>query len=129
MSLSSQREWEPSQLKVPSHQIGMVHSFVTPPPDIFDEAEIFDPESFDRRLTASLPGKSATSTPRGLSEVLTDLQGVPTFVTEDRRADVSPQSLADRWLIGLDQAQLTRRSGLGLYVKPSSRISRSSSTL
>ncbi len=43
--------------------------------------------------------------------------GPPTFVTQDRRADVSPQSLADRWMIGLEQAKLTLKSTTQRYLR------------
>ncbi len=45
------------------------------------------------------------------------MKGPPTFVTEDRRADVSPQSLADRWMIGLEQAKLTLKSTTQRYLR------------
>jgi hypothetical protein len=39
--------------------------------------------------------------------VVTDVPTPNTFISDERRSDVSPESLADRWCIGIDQARLT----------------------
>lgn len=106
--LNSQQEWDPTTLNTPTFDISQLSSSpldtipVNPPGD----GEVYNQDSFARRLVSQctiIPGRTA-------SEVLTELRGPPNFVTEDRRADVTPQALADRWLIGLEQAKATLKS-------------------
>jgi hypothetical protein len=114
IQLNSQHEWDPSDMKVPTtFEIGALGSR---PEGFDDSAEIFNPVTFSRRLIASSRVRSIP-TKRKVQRVLTDVKGPPTFVTEDRRADISPQSLADRWMIGLDQAKLTLKKTTQRYLR------------
>lgn len=113
--LSSEREWNPAALIVPTYAINQLNVVSSEGPTADDvcippEGEIWNPDTFARRLIARCSTWLHHQSHTTIGEVLTDLRGPPSFVTEDRRADVTPQALADRWLIGLEQAKLTLKS-------------------
>jgi hypothetical protein len=118
LHLTSQQDWDPNEMVVPRYDINAleksdVHS------DIYDDEagdEIYNPVSFTRRLIASCRVRTIPQK-RTVQEILTDVKSPPNFTTENRRADVSPQALADRWLIGLAQATLTLKSTTQRYMR------------
>jgi hypothetical protein len=116
--LSSQHEWDPSNMVVPRYNLSAVDTAGVQAGEDDDEAgeEIYNPVTFCQRLISScqvhrIPEK------RQVQEVLTDVKRPPSFTTEDRRADVSPQDLADRWMIGKEQAKLTLKSTTQRYLR------------
>ena len=65
--------------------------------------ELFNVDGFSKRLIASC---RVLSIPKVSSTVVvSDVPTPNTFVSGDRKSDVTPQSLAERWLIGLDTAK------------------------
>ena len=71
---------------------------------------IFNLHDFNERLIRSVQ-TSVDSQRRVVAEVQLASEPTPnTFVSKDRRGDVSPEKLADRWMIGLDQAILTLKN-------------------
>ena len=118
LHLTSQHEWDPGNLTVPRYELSALGKKVdrSDSYDNHDSEEIFNVDNFSRRLVASCRVLSIPEK-RKIQEVLTDVIGPPTFVTQDRRADVSPQSLADRWMIGLEQAKLTLKSTTQRYLR------------
>jgi hypothetical protein len=82
----------------------------------FDQNEIYNPDSFCKRLIKSVQ-VSASSMMRKASAVLSDTTSPVTFVSADRRADVTPQALSDRWMLGLKQAELTLKHTTQRYVR------------
>ena len=56
-------------------------------------------------------------TTRSVQEILTDVQNPPTFSTESHRADVTPEALSEKWMIGLEQARLTLKSTTQRYLR------------
>ena len=116
--LSSQHDWDPSNMVVPRYDVSALDT-ADGYSDRYDDqegAEIYNVAHFSKRLIASCRVHHIP-TARKIQEVLTDVKSPPTFVTEDRRADVSPQSLADRWMIGLEQAKLTLKSTTQRYLR------------
>jgi hypothetical protein len=59
-----------------------------------DQGKIYNVLGFLQRLIASY-------------RVQSDLSITPTFQTEERRSSVTPEQLADHWMIGLDTARQT----------------------
>jgi hypothetical protein len=118
LHLSSQHEWDPANMTVPTFDLSALgrKEDTTDSYDTHDREEIYNPDHFSRRMVASCRVLKIPEV-RKVQEILTDLKGPPTFVTENRRADVSPQSLADRWLIGLEQAKLTLKSTTQRYLR------------
>ena len=91
LHLSSQHEWDPANLTVPKFELSALGRAVDRS-DSYDDhnrEEIYHPDHFSRRLVASCRVHTIPKA-RKVQEVLTDVKGPPTFVTEDRRADVSP---------------------------------------
>ena len=70
-------------------------------PDFMGDAEtvgaqeIFNLASFSCRLLACCKIRAIPPT-RSIQEVLTDVTEPPSFTTESRRADISPQALSDK---------------------------------
>jgi hypothetical protein len=64
-----------------------------------DQGEIYNVLGFSQRLIASCRVQCA--------EDVRDLPITPTFQTEERRSSVTPEQLADHWMIGLDTARQT----------------------
>ena len=117
--LTSQREWDPMNFTTPSFELSQVVSSIASA-RIAEGEGIFYSDNFSLKLLSKFSGstiEAECTNHRVTSEVLTELRGPPTFVTEDRRADVSPQSLADRWLIGLEQAKLTLKSTTQTFLR------------
>ena len=69
---------------------------------------IYNPDSFARNLIGGI--RTTIPSTRKVQAVLTDTTTPNTFVSSDRRVDVTPQSLSDRWMIGLMQAELTLKN-------------------
>jgi hypothetical protein len=97
LHLSSQYEWDPATMVVPRYNVSAVDTADVPTESYDDQdyEEVSNNDNFCKRLVAScrvlrIPRK------RRVQEVVTDVKRSPTFVTEDQRADASPQSLADR---------------------------------
>ena len=68
---------------------------------------IFHQEDFNMRLIKSVQ-QSVESQRRMIADVTLASAPTPnTFLSKNRRTDVTPERLADRWMIGLDQAILT----------------------
>jgi hypothetical protein len=64
-----------------------------------DQGEIYNVLGFSQRLIASCRVQSAA--------VVRDLPIPPIFQTEERRSSVTPEQLADQWMIGLETARQT----------------------
>ena len=118
VQLCSEHEWNPASLKIPSSGISAVdtHSDNLGNAGFTDEGELFNPDTFSRRLVASCHVRTMPVS-RHIQEVLTDVASPPDFTTENRRADVTPQALADRWMIVLKQARLTLKSTTQRYFR------------
>jgi hypothetical protein len=121
LHLTSQQDWDPDNMVVPRFDISALEKEEVPSDVYDDDAEdvIYNPVSFTRRLVASCRVR-AIPQKREVQEILTDVKGPPNFTTENRRADISPQSLADRWCIGLEQATLTLKSTTQRYMRSAS---------
>jgi hypothetical protein len=106
--LTSQLDWDPDNMVVPQFDVRALEKeeVLSDTYDEDAEDEICNPVSFTHRIIASCRVQSIPPR-REVQTVLTDVTAPPTFSTENRRADISPQSLADRWCIGLEQATLT----------------------
>jgi hypothetical protein len=94
--LTSDTEWEPKNIKFP--QICVIHG------DAFIDlesapGEICNVLGFSQRLIESCRVQSAA--------VVLDLPITPTFQTEERRSDVTPEQLVDLWMIDLETARQT----------------------
>jgi hypothetical protein len=92
--LTSDSEWEPNDVKFP--QVGAVHRDAS---TNLDQGEIYNVLGFSQRLIASCRVQSAA--------VVRDLPITQTFQTEERRSGVTPEQLADHWMIGLETARQT----------------------
>ena len=111
--LTSQREWEPTKVKFPAPRWSIEEDKATriSGVEIQQQAEcelvdeLFNVNGFSKRLIASC---RVLSIPKVSSTVVvSDVPTPNTFVSGDRKSDVTPQSLAERWLIGLDTAKKT----------------------
>jgi hypothetical protein len=94
--LTSDTEWEPNDAKFP--QVGAVHRDASMNLES-DQGEIYNVLGFSQRLIASCRVQSEA--------VVRDLPITPTFQTEERRSGVTPEQLADHWMIGLETARQT----------------------
>ena len=113
--LTSPREWEPTLVRFPDARWTIAEDQATrriqkvTTSTITKEtaSTIFNINEFSQRLIGSCRINSIPTT-RSLSNVVvSDVPTPNTFVSGDRRSDVSPESLAERWLIGLDTAKKT----------------------
>lgn len=103
--LTSPHPWEPSQVEFP--QIASVRRDSRPVAQDDDGSalgELYNVDGFRRRLLASC---RVHHVPRQVNEVVRDVTIPPTFQSEERRSDVSPESLADRWMISVETAKKT----------------------
>ena len=118
VQLCSEHEWNPACLKIPRSGISAVDLYSENLDNIgfTDEGELYNPDTFSRRLVASCRVRTMPVS-RHVHEILTDVNSPPNFTTENRRADVTPQALADRWMIGLEQATLTLKSTTQRYLR------------
>jgi hypothetical protein len=104
--------------KLPSH----VHAINCDVAEVLTEGSndglkgstIFNVASFNHRLLSSVRILRAPETVQ-VGEVLTDVLAPPTFTTENRKADVSPEALSNRWCISLQQAKLTLKHSTQIY--------------
>ena len=116
--LTSANQWTPSSVQFPDAQWSINEDRMTrvasvgtynDHDDIDDgsvEGEIFNLNTINQRFVASVRVENISSAK--LSAVEVSGPTTPnTFVSQRRRSDVSAQSLADRWQIGLEQAKLT----------------------
>jgi hypothetical protein len=94
--LTSDTEWEPNDIKFP--QVGAIHRDASMDLESA-QGEIYNVLGFSQRLIASCRVQSAA--------VVRDLPITPTFQTEARRSSVTPEQLADHWIIGLETARQT----------------------
>jgi hypothetical protein len=112
--LTSDREWEPYNIKFP--EIAVVHRDThTVRRDIeedFVPGEIYNIDGFRRRLIASCRINNSQ-----IASVVRDVHAPPTFQTEERRADVTPEQLADRWLLGIETAKQTLRNTTQRFIR------------
>jgi len=116
VELSNQFEWFPGS----AHERFDVHvASVRMSDSRFEDDNgpdlIYNPDSFARNLIGSVRTSAAST--RNIQAVLTDTTKPNTFASSDRRVDVTPQSLADRWMIGLKQAELTLKHTTQRYVR------------
>lgn len=106
--LTSEHPWDPHTIKFPNVSAVYRDSSVTEEyhGNPQDPDEIYNVDGFQRRLLASVRVKDI---PRKVeaSAVVRDVATPPTFYSKERRADVTPETLADRWLIGLETAKKT----------------------
>ena len=111
--LTSQREWEPSRVQFPAAQWTIAEDQATRNVSLLAtntcehlmHGEVFNVNGFSQRLVGSC---RVPSLPRLISNVMvTDLPTANTFVSGDRKSDISPESLAERWFIGLETAKKT----------------------
>ena len=116
IQLASHHEWDPSSLHISSVGSHGNHHVDRIDEGIEVEGEIYNPDAFSRRLLAACNVRCIPKK-RSVQEVLTDVQSPPNFTTESRRADITPQSLADKWMIGLEQAKLTLKSTSQRYLR------------
>jgi hypothetical protein len=102
--LTSRLEWAPASAHehFPTAQVSSLGSLPSDASHLDECNEIYNPDTFSSRLLQSL-----TTTPRAVQSILTDTTTPYTFSSQDRRVDVTPQTLSDCWMIGLTQAQLT----------------------
>ena len=111
---TSQREWEPSNIVFPApkwtiaeDKAGRISSITTKNENMEDEERIFNVNDFTRRLIASCKVTSIPTRRSVSNVVVSDVPTPNTFVSGDRKSDVTPQSLSERWMIGLDTAKQT----------------------
>ena len=118
IELTSAREWDPSSVMFPEPRWTIAEdranravAAISAQPRMQSgegKDELFNVDTFTNRLIASC---RVTSMPpeRKISAnvVVSDLPTANTFISGDRKSDVTPQSLAERWLIGLDTAKQT----------------------
>jgi hypothetical protein len=64
--------------------------------------ELYNIDSFRRRLIAS-----CRVTTSQIASVVRDVHAPPIFQTEKRRSDVTPEQLANHWMIGIETATQT----------------------
>ena len=115
--LTSQREWEPSKVRFPSprwtieeDRVGRVSSITMTSPFENDEVfgELFNVDGFSARLVSSCKVATLPAPSHAISQVVvSDIPTPNTFVSGDRKSDVTPESLAEKWMIGLDTAKQT----------------------
>ena len=118
--LTSELPWNPETVQFPQAEWTIaedmarrVASTSTVRGDSEDVAEedsedvLFNVDGFNRRICASV---RVHAIPKDRKASAVDVSGPTTpntFVSQGRRSDVTPEKLADRWFIGLDQAILT----------------------
>ena len=112
VELTSQREWEPSSVMFPEpkwsiaeererRMVGQVSSH----PHRLDDHDVdeFTKLLIEKCQVHSIPPMRQISS----NVVVSDLPTANTFISGDRKSDVTPHSLAERWLIGTDTAKQT----------------------
>jgi hypothetical protein len=98
--LTSDTDWEPNDIQFP--QVGAVHRDASMDLESA-QGENYYVLEFSQRLIANCRVQSAA--------VVRDLPITPTFQTEERRSDVTPEQLADHWMIGLETSrQILKRT-------------------
>ena len=127
--LTSNREWDPQNIVFPNAQwsitedkatrLGSVKVSAARSDIVWGEPEfeeIYNDDAFCERVISSVkvasipPDTKSTAT---ASVAAVEMKGPPTphtFVSEDRKSNVTPQALAEKWLIGLEQAALTLKN-------------------
>ncbi len=115
--LTSQREWDPNNVKFPSPRWTIAEdrasriSGVTTPStlttgEVFEE--LFNVDGFSQRLIASCRVATMPPPTSMVSDVVvSDVPTPNTFISGDRHSTITPESLAERWFIGLDTAKQT----------------------
>ena len=114
--LTSQRAWEPSQINFPSprwtidedraSRISSVTTCHQETSEVF--GELFNVDTFNARLISSCRVTGLPTQESMISQVVVSDHPTPnTFISGDRRSDVTPESLAEKWLIGLETAKQT----------------------
>jgi hypothetical protein len=106
ITLTSDTEWEPNDIKFP--QVGAIHRDASMNLES-DQREIYNVLGFSQRLIASCRVQSAA--------VVRDLPRLPTFQTEERRSGVTPEQLADHWMIGLETARHTLKQTTQCFLR------------
>jgi Reverse transcriptase (RNA-dependent DNA polymerase) len=123
IEFSSQHEWQPATIHEKFHNVavGAVNTKANCQHDDQqldgEEDEIYNPDSFSRRLIKSVQVSLPSPQKTNISAILSDTSVPPTFSSEDRRAEVTPQTLSDRWMVGLQQATLTLKNTTQRYVR------------
>lgn len=112
--LNSQHEWNPatahqhfSNVKIAALATTEYHH--ADDDETRDCDEIYNPDTFSRRISQQQL--------RAVSSILTDTTTPSIFVSKDRRIDVSPATLSDRWMVGLTQAKLTLQYTTQRYIR------------
>jgi len=116
IALTSPHVWDPTNVITPQPRMSVAEHRLTrgiastqrsQPEDVDPtEPEVYDLDAFNKRLIGSCRVTSAQ-----ISAVMpTDVPTPPTFISGDRHSDVTPQSLAERWFIGVDTAKKTLKS-------------------
>ena len=115
--LTSQREWDPNNVKFPSprwtieeDRASRISGVTTPSTlttgEVFEE--LFNVDGFSQRLIASCRVTTMPPPTSMVSDVVvSDVPTPNTFISGDRRSTITPESLAERWFIGLDTAKQT----------------------
>ena len=115
IELTSIHEWNPAKVSFPGAQWSITEDRVSRIGALEVNSDhgdagsmgtvpgetIYNVDSFNKRMVSSVKVSAV------------DLAGPPTpntFVSKGRRSDVSAESLADRWMIGLEQAKLTLKN-------------------
>jgi hypothetical protein len=117
IQLSSKHERQPTTIHEKFHTIALVAAVKQRKQlQEEDEDEIYNPDTFSRRLIKSVK-VSLPSPQQQIKAILSDTTIPPTFSSEDRRAEVTPQTLSDRWMVGLQQATLTLKNTTQRYIR------------
>ena len=113
--LTSQREWEPTNVKFPApkwtiaeekaSRVSAIGTGQQMQEDVLEE--LFNVDSFARRLIARCRVETIPCTRAVNNVIVSDVPTPNTFISGDRKSDITPESLAERWLIGLDTAKQT----------------------
>ena len=126
--LTSQTAWNPDRVKLPQarwsiaeDRLKRLSKVEVVPGDSTtddDEDELFNIDGFNRRVCSSVRVESIPRKVKRVSAV--EFQGPTTpntFVSTERRSDVSPEGLSNRWMIGLEQAKLTLKHTTQMFVR------------
>jgi hypothetical protein len=89
--------------------------------------EIYNVLGFSERLVARCRVRIATTS--RTATVIRDVPTIPTFQTEERRSDVSPEQLADHWMIGLESARRTLKHTTQRFLRSAFGVAPTLSTL
>ena len=132
IQLTSELAWNPDKVKFPAAQWSIAEDRLQRVASTASSArggsveteeqrpedELFNIEGFNKRVCASV---RVSNLPKAFAKVsAVDFEGPTTpntFVSTERRSDVSPEGLAERWMIGLEQAKLTLKHTTQMFMR------------